>query len=1056
MPSDYGAISAHNEQMLGKDRASRMSQVSMYADTAHFVFEILQNADDAGATEVVFKVSNDQLVIEHNGKPFTSDDVKAISYFGKGKTDKTKIGHFGLGFKSVFAYTASPRIHSGQESFEITELYALRAVPIPSDLERNRTRFVLPFDHEARRPAYIEAERLKRGPVASKEIAAKLAHVGPETLLFTRSLAEIRWEGAGRPGHYVRDETPLSGGGRQLFIVTADGDESCFLVFEEPVDTSGNEHPPAGRLVQIAFRLTKRLEDRGSIEPVRGAKLFVFFQTDKETHTGLIFQGPYLTTPARDNVPEQDDFNRQLVKQSAELLVKSVQRLKSLKLLTLDALSTLPLDLERFAEGSFFHPVHIAVRNALQDLPLLPTSTGGFVSARQAKIARGADLVKVFNPKQLQALFEIEGVRWLDPNLTSTKHPGLYQMLIGKRRQQPGYFQRADWASKPLADGMEVSPSDIAPSLTAHFLEAQSDEWLMQFMAYVQESSNSAYIDIPIVRLESGKHVTPFDEDSQPNAYLPTEDGSVELHGLPMVRASLLTNSQVLEFLQDDLCLGPPDLADIFIKKILPKYQKPQRDVKVAAWRRHFQMLVSALDSYNTLELRKAVAHTKILIGVRPSNKCELRHVTPSELYLSSPEVDDYVAVSQGLYVTPPDVYEEHAHEALVTMGVARTPRVRRRSTDPHGHVTIRSCHGYHRRGRDGFDPSWTIEGLDSALKKPSAVRSQLIWKTLLEHSDRIRGEVESSTRQTFQDSTREEVVSDTGKLLMATAWLPDGRGGFVKPCDIELDELPVEFTEASAGARALAECLGMRKSEEQEAMNVLTRGNQKKRHLLEWVHTADEDQLQRITKSFEKIMEVTPMPRESPPFKSFKEGIRSLRRVSIGEPGEERGGPAPASNPDRYRKESEKAALEALEAGRKRRRSVTFSLTPCSASNKAARKFLEEEYRGCCQVTSHTFKKRTGGNYFVALSLVGRLDAEHLNNAGNMLCLCAEMAAQFMHSDFEWSDDIEEKIVNFKAEKEGGTKEMRTVCAKVGGKSVAVTWSERHFMRLCALWKCA
>ena len=131
MPTDYRAISAYNEEMLGKDRASRMSQVSMYADTAHFVFEILQNADDAGATEVVFEVSDDRLVIEHNGNPFTSDDVKAISYFGKGKTDITKIGHFGLGFKSVFAYTASPRIHSGNESFEITDLYTLRAKQDP-------------------------------------------------------------------------------------------------------------------------------------------------------------------------------------------------------------------------------------------------------------------------------------------------------------------------------------------------------------------------------------------------------------------------------------------------------------------------------------------------------------------------------------------------------------------------------------------------------------------------------------------------------------------------------------------------------------------------------------------------------------------------------------------------------------------------------------------------------------------------------------------------------------------------------------------------------------
>ena len=78
--------------------------------------------------------------------------------------------------------------------------------------------------------------------------------------------------------------------------VTADGEESCFLVFEQPVDNDGSETAPMGRLVQIAYKLTKRLSDEGAISPVVGAKLFVFFQTDKETHTGLIFQAPYRTT----------------------------------------------------------------------------------------------------------------------------------------------------------------------------------------------------------------------------------------------------------------------------------------------------------------------------------------------------------------------------------------------------------------------------------------------------------------------------------------------------------------------------------------------------------------------------------------------------------------------------------------------------------------------------------------------------------------------------------------------------------------------------------------
>lgn len=1052
MPTDYRAISAYNEEMLGKDRASRMSQVSMYADTAHFVFEILQNADDAGATEVVFEVSDDRLVIEHNGNPFTSDDVKAISYFGKGKTDITKIGHFGLGFKSVFAYTASPRIHSGNESFEITDLYTLRAVPLPADLERNRTRFVLPFDHETSRPAYIEAGRLKKGTTARKEIAAKLAKLGPETLLFTRNLAEIRWEADGRPGHYLREERPLAGGGRELFIVTADGEESCFLVFEQPVHTGGSETSPTGRLVQIAYRLTKRLSDEGAISPVVGAKLFVFFQTDKETHTGLIFQAPYRTTPARDNVPEDDEFNRQLVQQSADLLVESVQQLKKLKLLSLEALSALPLDFERFAEGSFFYPVHAAVRDALQRLPLLPTSTGGFVSARQAKMARGAELTKVFDTEQLETLFGIEGVRWLNPALTSARYPALYQLLVGRRRSQPGYFQKAEWASEPLAVDMEVSAESMASRLTAGFLKAQSDEWLMRFMSYVAKSSIYAFHSIPIVRLESGEHVVPKGKDGQPNAYLPPQDGSVELNGLPMVKASLLTKQDVVDFLQDDLDLGPPDLADFALTRILPKYRKAEKEVSVARWKKDFRIVVSGLATDSNEKkgrLLEAIRATAFLIGVHSSNRTDLKLVKPSQLYLSSPEVDEYFAGDETFYITPSDFYEQGDPEALVSMGVARTPRVARRTKDYRGHVSITSWHGWHKRGLDGFDPEWAIEGLAGALQNPTPVRSKLIWRLLLADSSCIRGVVESSTRQSFENPKREEVISATGRLLMETPWLLADRGPFVRPGDIALDELPPGFEKASTEARALAEKLSMKKSEEQEAIAVLARGDARKRKIAEYLMNASDD----VMEKFEKLI---PKQRELPEFKSFKEGIQSLHRVAVGNPSEGRGGAAPVSNPERYRRTAEDAVREAVTTHRTSPRIVTFSVARDLSSNKLAREFLEQEYQGRCQVTGQTFPKRTGGNYFEALSLVGRLDAEHLNDPGNMLCLCADVAAQFMYAEFAWLDSVEEKILGFKAEKEGGTEEMRKISARVAGKALTITWSERHFLRLCALWSAA
>lgn len=52
---------------------------------------------------------------------------------------------------------------------------------------------------------------------------------------------------------------------------------------------------------------------------IPNAKLVVFFPTDVSTGTGFLIQGPYRTTPSRDNVPANDAWNRKLINETAVL-----------------------------------------------------------------------------------------------------------------------------------------------------------------------------------------------------------------------------------------------------------------------------------------------------------------------------------------------------------------------------------------------------------------------------------------------------------------------------------------------------------------------------------------------------------------------------------------------------------------------------------------------------------------------------------------------------------------------------------------------------------------
>ena len=49
-------------------RGIKNSVVEKYSDQAHFIYELLQNANDAKATKSAFKLTNEGLYFSHNGK----------------------------------------------------------------------------------------------------------------------------------------------------------------------------------------------------------------------------------------------------------------------------------------------------------------------------------------------------------------------------------------------------------------------------------------------------------------------------------------------------------------------------------------------------------------------------------------------------------------------------------------------------------------------------------------------------------------------------------------------------------------------------------------------------------------------------------------------------------------------------------------------------------------------------------------------------------------------------------------------------------------------------
>jgi hypothetical protein len=77
--------------------------------------EIVQNADDAGATEVHFLLQPDALLIAHNGRPVSLRDVHALAtpWVTTKRHDSKAIGRFGIGLMTLQALSNTFDLHSG-------------------------------------------------------------------------------------------------------------------------------------------------------------------------------------------------------------------------------------------------------------------------------------------------------------------------------------------------------------------------------------------------------------------------------------------------------------------------------------------------------------------------------------------------------------------------------------------------------------------------------------------------------------------------------------------------------------------------------------------------------------------------------------------------------------------------------------------------------------------------------------------------------------------------------------------------------------------------------
>jgi hypothetical protein len=786
VPAEYDKIRAENVARYGWDTAVLELLGQLYSERTHFIFELIQNAEDAGATDLTFTLFADRLEVRHDGRDFTVDDVRAICGVGQGSKadDLTQIGEFGIGFKAVYAYTDSPRIHSGVENFRIEKYVRPYAVD-PLGEPGAGTVFVFPFDRPEVPPA-----------VAAGEISAALGHIGVETLLFLRNIHRIRCCGL-VTADVVLERTSAARGhdSRRVWLSSRQalgrGDEEWF-VWERRLGALGR---PDQR-VEIAFMVRAEI-DSSRLVRRDTSPLVVFFPTQKETFLGFVLQGPYRTTPARDNVPEHDEWNQSLVRETASLLAEVLADLRDDGLLTAEVLQALPLDAARFGPETMFRALFESARAALGQEEMIPAADGGYRCARQLKLANGAGLRELLTPDLLGDLCGEEGtVAFVSDSISEIQTPVLWRYL----REEFGLG--------------ELTPDAVVARLTAEFLSARSDLWIVSLYWFLYQhpalwqaprqpgDPASPSWSKPIIRLEDGTQVAPFDARGRPAAYLP---GPVDT-GFATVRRAVAIHPDARQFLTA-LGLDEPDVVAEVLDHVLPRYH--DADVATLDAARHdadLELVARALDGASQASrerLLEALRQSTFLVGENAATGAQ-RLMRPGDLYQRTRALECYLDGNPDAWLAA-DAYGPWLSQ-LRGMGVRETARLESRAADELGYVIIADEFARHERGVAGFDPSAQIEGLEYALRNPNHARSEFVWNVLLVPSRHlIAGVVEKSHRLEFADASRETVLSPIGEIATDAAWLPAADGTFRRPADLDMADLPQSYERDAGLARALA-----------------------------------------------------------------------------------------------------------------------------------------------------------------------------------------------------------------------------------------------------------
>lgn len=967
-----------------------------YPDEAHFIFELLQNAEDAGATEVAFELTAKMCSFEHNGsRHFNEQDIRGITgIFNSSKKDNPdKIGKFGVGFKSVFVYTDTPFVYSKHHSFRIERLVLPVEVP-PKPGLGERTRFEFPFNNPKK--DYKEA---------FAEVKSGLEQLSENTLLFLRNLGYIKWKIGAQEGALLREEHSENHVEVLKQLAGKEVQSSHWLRFSAPLQLDKAFSAPVDGVerqqVAIAFELavtgekkafdkSKTIKEQLKVVPAERGKVSVFFPADKET-SGLRFHlhGPFVPELSRASIKNSPE-NMPLFGQLAALTAKSLHEIKRLGLLTGEFLAVLPNNDDPLPDR--YKVIRAAILEEMKSAPLVPMHRGGHAPARRLLQAKAA----------FKSLLSSEDLAFV----TSRDDRPEWAIGVNQKNTNQDRFltslEISTWETGDLIEFLEMrareSEEDIWDSceLDQHVIDwvaSKPLEWLQALYAHLlryceEEDDFSDLRSVYFVPLASGEWGTGSMAYFQTRPWS-ASDPHPRVDERVLVVGTKKSQQQDARRFLEQIGVREPNEADDLSLLLQTRYSEgvtPPTDTEYLADLARMLAFLEANPDFQNL-----FAGARVFKVAAPASKW----ASSDKVFLDEP----YVGTSLHLLyeLTTPQTRKRWPLDAWYAGCGIPVERIVKfamalgcqsefdRLTDdascfdnPNWRAVLSKAPGERAGNMINRDFALSPEA-ERLLKSESLSAVQLVWKALCRSETRLRSILEAVFQWTDRGGPR-RAPSQLVHTLRELAWVPQTDGTFVKPKYAIATQLPKGLTVDSGYKWMQAVEFGA--EEKKRSAETASRAEYRKELGFE-----SEDELARA-------LEFKALPKDEQERILAEVKQRRVEPVELPE--------RPVRNPE-LRRERVGADVQATpeKAAAVRERSVQLGVNEAKAEAKA---YLRDQYTNSngqmiCQACKDElpFKLPTGAYYFEAVELIENSQKRY---RATYLALCPNHAAAFQYAN--------------------------------------------------------